>query len=333
MQAWAFDQILLNGINLGRGGRRAAGVCIKPHGDVVGMGVEILYGVGQSAKSDPGREDTRRKQGCDDKSALFDDVPMAFVNGVVIVMEFIMADLTAEGILFAIGRDDDLKRTRTDTALKGFAGHFLMNGDKHFKIIPSLGWRICAGLQTGYNACMTFYTAKGDDGTTGLLGEGRVPKYHARMEAVGALDEASAALGLARAQSAAPQTASILLEAQRDLYKLMAEVAATPENAERFRFINEARVKWLEEQTNELSAVVEMPKEFILPGDTLGGAALSMARAIIRRAERRVVGLFDEEEVGNPDLQRYLNRLSSLCFVLELLENQNAGKQTTLAKA
>jgi len=179
---------------------------------------------------------------------------------------------------------------------------------------------------------MTFYTAKGDDGTTGLLGEGRVPKYHIRMEAVGALDEASAALGLARAQCSAPQTAPILLETQRDLYKLMSEVAATPENAQRFHFIDAARVSWLEKQTDELSAIVEMPKQFILPGDTLGGAALSLARAVVRRAERRVVSLFDEEEVVNADLQRYLNRLSSLCFVLELLENQNAGKKTTLAK-
>ncbi len=180
---------------------------------------------------------------------------------------------------------------------------------------------------------MTFYTAKGDDGTTGLLGDGRVPKYHVRMEAIGALDEASAALGLARAQCSAPQTARILLEAQRDLYKLMAEVAATPENAQRFHFINEERVNWLEKQTDELSTVVEMPKEFILPGDTLGGATLSMARAIVRRAERCVVNLFDDEVVINPDLQRYLNRLSSLCFVLELLENQYAGKKTSLAKS
>jgi cob(I)alamin adenosyltransferase len=180
---------------------------------------------------------------------------------------------------------------------------------------------------------MTFYTAKGDDGTTGLLGNGRVPKYHVRMEAIGALDEASAALGLARAQCSAPQIAPILLEAQRDLYKLMAEVAATPENAERFHFINEERVNWLGKQTDELSTVVEMPKEFILPGDTLGGATLSMARAIVRRAERCVVSLFDEEEVINADLQRYLNRLSSLCFVLELLENQYAGKKTSLAKS
>ncbi len=157
-------------------------------------------------------------------------------------------------------------------------------------------------------------------------------KYHVRIEAVGTLDESTAALGLARAQCVDPRSAPVLLETQRDLYKLMAEVAATPENAQKFHFIDEARVTWLEEQTDALSKLVEMPREFILPGDSLAGAALSLARAIIRRAERRVVELFDLNELSNPDLQRYLNRLSSLCFVLELLENKAAGHKTTLAK-
>ena len=180
---------------------------------------------------------------------------------------------------------------------------------------------------------MSFYTSKGDDGTTNLLGEGRVAKYHARIEAVGTLDESTAALGLARAQALDALSSGILLEAQRDLYKLMAEVAATPENAEKFRLIDAARVTWLEEQTDALSKLVEMPKEFIVPGDSLAGAALSLARTVIRRAERRVVELFDAGELTNPDLQRYLNRLSSLCFVLELLENKAAGHTTTLAKS
>ena len=158
-------------------------------------------------------------------------------------------------------------------------------------------------------------------------------KYHARIEAVGTLDESTAALGLARAQTLDPRASGILLEAQRDLYKLMAEVAATPENADKFHFIDAARVTWLEEQTDAFSKLVEMPKEFILPGDSLAGAALSLARTVIRRAERRVVELFDAHEIVNPDLQRYLNRLSSLCFVLELLENKAAGHQTTLAKS
>ncbi len=177
-----------------------------------------------------------------------------------------------------------------------------------------------------------FYTRSGDGGSTGLLGEGRVPKYHPRMEALGALDEATATLGIARSQSQAAQTVSIVTEVQRDLYKLMAEVAATPENEERFRAIDAQRVTWLETQTDALSEVVKLPKEFILPGDTPAGAAFSLARAIVRRAERRVVELFDREEITNPELQRYLNRLSSLCFVLELLETQAAGRDTTFAK-
>src|SRR5512141_2277287 len=98
-------------------------------------------------------------------------------------------------------------------------------------------WVNICPIISGYNAAMTFYTSKGDDGTTGLLGEGRVMKYHARIEAVGTLDESTAALGLARAQCVDPHSGGILLEAQRDLYKLMAEVAATPDNAERFHFI------------------------------------------------------------------------------------------------
>lgn len=179
----------------------------------------------------------------------------------------------------------------------------------------------------------SFYTRTGDEGYTGLLGEGRVPKNHARIEALGDIDEATAALGLARATCRAPQIAPALLTAQRDLYGLMAEVAATPENAEKFRSIGPARVAWLEEQTDSLSNAITLPREFIIPGDTPGGAALSLARTIIRRAERRVADLLLEKAIENGELLRYLNRLSSLAFVLELLENQFAGRDTTLAKA
>ena len=179
---------------------------------------------------------------------------------------------------------------------------------------------------------MSFYTRTGDDGMTGLLGEGRVPKTHPRIEALGALDESTAALGWARAQARDPRCGPLLLESQRDLYKLMAEVAAAPERADQFHFIDAARVTWIESQIDALSATVTMPREFILPGDTAAGAALSLARAVIRRAERRVVELFDAHELSNPELLRYLNRLSSLCFVLELVENAAAGKNTTLAK-
>ena len=79
------------------------------------------------------------------------------------------------------------------------------------------------------------HNRSGDDGSTGVLGEGRLPKYHARMETLGVLDEASAALGMARAQCKDPQTGRLLKEAQRDLYSIIAEAAATPENVQRFR--------------------------------------------------------------------------------------------------
>jgi cob(I)alamin adenosyltransferase len=177
-----------------------------------------------------------------------------------------------------------------------------------------------------------FNTHTGDDGQTGLLGEGRLPKHHPRIETLGTLDEASAALGLARSFTSSDQAKSIIVEIQRDLYALMAEVAASPENAPRFRTVGPARLKWMESQAEAIAARVPVPKEFILPGDTPGGAALSLARTVVRRAERRLAELVDRGEVENPDLLPYLNRLSSLCFMLELEENHNAGRETSIAK-
>jgi cob(I)alamin adenosyltransferase len=178
-----------------------------------------------------------------------------------------------------------------------------------------------------------FYSRTGDDGYTGLLGEGRVPKYHPVTEAIGAIDEAAAALGMGRAICRGERSADIILTVQRDLYHLMAEVAATPENAARFRQIDAQRVSWLEQQTDLLSNLVELPKDFILPGDSPAGAALAQARTIVRRAERRVVRLFHKQLIENSELLRYLNRLSSLCFVLELYENQAMGVTSpTLAR-
>ncbi|PJH74606.1 MAG: ATP:cob(I)alamin adenosyltransferase [Anaerolineae bacterium CG_4_9_14_0_8_um_filter_58_9] len=177
------------------------------------------------------------------------------------------------------------------------------------------------------------FTRTGDDGTTGLLGEGRLPKSHPRLEALGTLDEASAALGLARSLCQAEQTGPLLVGVQRDLYALMAEVAATPENAAQFRSLDSGRVQWLESQAEAISALVPLPDEFILPGDSPGAAAMSLARTIVRRAERRLAGLLETGEIKNQILLQYLNRLSSLCFALELLENQQAGKKTSLAKA
>jgi cob(I)alamin adenosyltransferase len=186
---------------------------------------------------------------------------------------------------------------------------------------------------SGYNSNMSpIYTRTGDDGSTGLLGEVRLPKHHPRIEALGALDEASAALGLARAICQTGHTKAILMDAQRDLYAMMAEIAATPENAEHFQLLAPARVQWLESQIDHLSTKVPPTKEFILPGDSVSGAILSLSRAIVRQAERRVADLLDRGEIHNPVLLHYLNRLSSLCFTLELMENKLAGQEPTMAK-
>ncbi len=179
-----------------------------------------------------------------------------------------------------------------------------------------------------------YFTGSGDDGTTGLLGPERVPKHHPRPEAYGAIDEASAALGVARSTARSADTASTILEAQRDLYHLMAEVAAPLDEAPRFRRIDPDRVAWLEQKIESFGARVEMPKEFVVPGDSPPAAALDLARTIVRRAERQVARLQHSGELENPHLLRYLNRLSSLCFVLELWEGRQGGiERPTLAKA
>ena len=173
-----------------------------------------------------------------------------------------------------------------------------------------------------------FYTRTGDDGATGLLGDERVPKYHPRIEAIGSIDEASAAIGAARAICKREGVNLLLQVVQRDLYGIMAEVAASKANASHFRSIDSARVTWLEEEIDRISSGMQFPKAFILPGDTPASGLLALARTIVRRAERRVIRLMDDGELENIELQRYLNRLSSLCFALELGENQAGGIDT-----
>lgn len=180
----------------------------------------------------------------------------------------------------------------------------------------------------------TFFTRKGDDGYTGLLGVGRIPKEDLRLEAIGTVDEVTSMLGFARSVSQAPEIPAILLNIQRELYSLMSELAATVENSAKFHLITAEKTCWLEDRIEQISRLVSRPKDFILPGDSLPGAALDMARTTVRRAERRVAALTHEGIIGNEEILRYLNRLSSLCFLLELRENQYAGKdQPTLARS
>lgn len=178
-----------------------------------------------------------------------------------------------------------------------------------------------------------YYTRRGDDGYTSLLGAARVPKYAPRPQAYGTVDELSAALGLARATASAARSRQLLLTIQRHLSQLMTELAATPEVAARFDRTTADDVAELERLTDELGAEIELPKEFVIPGDTLAGAALDLARTIARRAERIVARLLHQGEFDNDQVLRYLNRLSSLLFILARYEDAIAGvTNTTLAK-
>jgi cob(I)alamin adenosyltransferase len=179
-----------------------------------------------------------------------------------------------------------------------------------------------------------FYTRRGDEGYTGLLGPERVPKYDPRPEAYGSVDEAQAALGLVRAGGCAARTGEVLLAVQRDLYTLMSELAAAGEPGSPFvDCVTAAQVDQLEGWIAEYEAQVEMPREFVVPGDSRPGAALHLARTVVRRAERQVVRLLHEGMLRNGLVVHYLNRLSSLLFVLALFEDSVAqGRGITVAK-
>jgi cob(I)alamin adenosyltransferase len=172
----------------------------------------------------------------------------------------------------------------------------------------------------------------GDDGTTGLLGGGRAPKDDLRIEAYGTVDEASSALGLAKALTGTERVRDVAERLQRGLYRLGAELATNPEEAGRFATMSEADVDELDRLMIELEAEVPMPDGFILPGATPASGALDLARTIVRRAERRCVTLIRDGEVRNPQIRRYLNRLSLLLFVLGRYEEARSGRLAEPAK-
>jgi cob(I)alamin adenosyltransferase len=165
------------------------------------------------------------------------------------------------------------------------------------------------------------YTRTGDDGTTGLLYGGRIAKDDPAAEAYGATDEAVAALGLARALAKAPDLADDLLALQRELFVVGADLAANPKERARLQpevsLVTGAMVERLERRIDELVARRPLPDAFVVPGASPASAAIDLARGVVRRAERRVVGLLrDLGPGGNPEVGRYLNRLSDLLFVM-----------------
>lgn len=162
------------------------------------------------------------------------------------------------------------------------------------------------------------YTRKGDDGTTGLLYGGRVPKDSPAIEANGAVDEAQAALGLARAQApSGSEVDDLLIGLERDLWVLMAEVATAADNRPKLEpgrtAVTAEMVESLERHIDDLMTRFEMPAQFVVPGHDPLSAALDVARTVVRRAERLMVraGAVPDSQVGP-----YLNRLSDLLWAM-----------------
>lgn len=170
------------------------------------------------------------------------------------------------------------------------------------------------------------FNKRGDQGETSLLYGVRVPKNDARCEAYGTLDEAVSAIGLARSYCKRVPP-DVLLDLQRKVFKVGAELATPKEHydklAGRGGTITASMADELEKQIEDLESKMEMPQAFVLPGAATGAAALDMARAIIRRAERRVVDLVQSGAVTNGEVERFLNRLADLLFTLARFEESD----------
>jgi cob(I)alamin adenosyltransferase len=174
---------------------------------------------------------------------------------------------------------------------------------------------------------MKIYTRSGDRGETGLLGGPRVRKDSARIEACGAVDELNAALGLVRAEPLPEGVDPLIHRLQHELFEVGAELASPDPVARGTRTISQTHVAAIEAVIDEAEARLEPPDEFILPAGTRAAAGLHFARAVCRRAERRVVTAMREcEGEISSVLLAYFNRLGDLLFVLARHVNADAGR-------
>ncbi|MCW8914418.1 MAG: cob(I)yrinic acid a,c-diamide adenosyltransferase [Magnetovibrio sp.] len=174
------------------------------------------------------------------------------------------------------------------------------------------------------------YTRGGDGGSSGLVDGSRLSKSDARFDAIGDIDEANAAIGLARVAVEEDSASDrFLADVQNDLFDLGADLA-TPGEIEGALRLSEGRSGALEAEIDALSAKLGPLTSFVLPGGSEAAARLHMARTQVRRAERTVVKLNTEKSL-NPEILRYINRLSDLLFQLARIEN-NVGKDDVLWK-
>lgn len=174
---------------------------------------------------------------------------------------------------------------------------------------------------------MKSFNKKGDDGTTSLLFGHRIPKYSDRTEAYGALDEASSALGLARALVGDSDLNQIILDIQQELFIVGSELAVLPHEDQKLsKKILPKHTLQLERLIEKYEGLVQMPTQFVPPGGGPGAGALDLARSTLRRAERRIAKLYDDGEIKNGEILCYCNRLADLLFTLARYE-ENARRQ------
>ena len=158
-------------------------------------------------------------------------------------------------------------------------------------------------------------TRTGDDGTTGLIGRKRVRKDSPRIEAGGTLDELNAAIGVTRSRNLPDNADRVLKLVQGVLFRIGTELASPKEADAGITGLGEEEIQSLEREIDTFESGLPPLKQFILPGGTITGAHLHLVRTLARRTERRCVSLAGAEKL-NPNILRYLNRLSDLCFVL-----------------
>ena len=176
---------------------------------------------------------------------------------------------------------------------------------------------------------MKIYTRTGDSGETSLFGGTRVRKDSARVDAYGEVDELNASLGLARAHRPDSDLDEVIVQLQRDLFALGAQLADPSEKLAAGMakaVVGDADVRRLEEIIDRFEGELPPLRKFILAGGAPVGAALHVARTVCRRAERRIVAL---EPSVDPVLLQYINRVSDLLFVLARVANQRAGVPET----
>ncbi len=174
---------------------------------------------------------------------------------------------------------------------------------------------------------MKIYTRRGDKGETGLFGGRRVSKASLRIEAYGTVDELNALLGVAAVQVEDPKLKEWIERVQNDLHIVCADLA-NPDLKRDGPRISAPHVEGLENLCDQLDEKLPPLKRFILPGGTFAGGLLHFARTVARRAERRTVELAAHEEI-NPEVIKYLNRLSDLLFLMARLVNHQAGMPET----